>query len=80
MNVDYLAFPFPGQPWYCRFICIGCFLVDSHDSFTYWVELLVPAALVGHTFWSPSTNYWVELLVLEPWLDKRSGAIGRLSY
>ena len=55
-----------------------CFLVGSHVSLA-WVELLVPGALVGQMLWIPVTT-WVELLVLEPWLDKRSGALNGLSY
>ena len=37
-----------------------------------WV--ISPGASVEQTIWSP-VKLWVELLVLEPWLDKRSGAL-----
>ena len=52
------------------------FLVGSHVSLV-WVKLLVPRALVGQMLWRPVIA-WVQLLVLEPWLDKHSGAQGQL--
>jgi len=44
-----------------------------------WFELLVLGALVGKTLWSPIIG-WVDLLVLEPWFEKRSGALDGSSY